>query len=59
MQGEHNALVLTELGYDPAEIERLAQVGALVDNFAAVMIASVFGAAPVPTPTVDPDADRP
>jgi crotonobetainyl-CoA:carnitine CoA-transferase CaiB-like acyl-CoA transferase len=59
MQGEHNAVVLTDLGYDPAEIERLTQVGALVDNFAAVMIANVLSAAPVPTATVDPDADRP
>ncbi len=59
MQGEHNAEVLTELGYGRAEIARLTRVGALIDNFAAVMIANVLGAAAVPTPTVDPDTVRP
>ena len=43
MQGEHNEVVLAELGYDRSAIERLQLSGALVGNAAARMIANVFG----------------
>ena len=46
MQGEHNADILGELGYDQAEIDRLTASGALIDNAAARMIATVVGTAP-------------
>lgn len=42
MQGEHNAEVLAELGYDRAEIDRLAACGTLIDNAAARMIANLL-----------------
>ena len=46
MQGEHNADILGELGYDRAEIDLLTASGALIDNAAARMIANVLGTSP-------------
>lgn len=45
-QGEHNAEVLAELGYDPARIERLAASGVVIDNAAARMISNLLTAPP-------------
>lgn len=45
MQGEHNADVLTELGYSQADIDELRATGALVGNNAAAMIERITGAA--------------
>jgi crotonobetainyl-CoA:carnitine CoA-transferase CaiB-like acyl-CoA transferase len=42
-QGEHNAEICGELGIDPDEIARLEASGALVGNFAAILIARVMG----------------
>lgn len=42
LQGEHNAEVLKDMGYDNSSIEQLAGSGVLVGNFASMMIASVM-----------------
>jgi crotonobetainyl-CoA:carnitine CoA-transferase CaiB-like acyl-CoA transferase len=43
LQGEHNAEICGELGYDEATIAQFEASGALVGNFAAQMIATVLG----------------
>lgn len=49
LQGEHNAQVLAELGYDAGAIAEMETSGVLVGNFASVMIASVMGQVGEPT----------
>ena len=53
LQGEHNIDVLTELGYSRSDIDRLDAAGALVGNFAEMMIASVLGSVASNSPTSD------
>ncbi len=42
LQGENNVEVLKSLGYDDGAIQSLEASGALVGNFASIMIASVM-----------------
>jgi len=55
LQGEHNAEVLKDMGYDNSSIEQLAGSGVLVGNFASMMIASVMDQMATDTPE---DADN-
>jgi len=43
LQGEHNAAVCAEIGLNAEDVKTLTDKGALVDNFAAKMIAHVMG----------------
>jgi len=54
LQGEHNAEVLEGLGYRADQIDQLAASGALVGNFASMLISKVLGAEARPDPSSTP-----
>lgn len=56
MQGEHNAEILAELGYGEKAVSDMEASGALVGNFASMMIASVMGQVSAQTEESDHDA---
>ena len=58
LQGEHNLEVLTSLGYSEDAINRLQDDGALVGNFASMMIASVMAQMPQAAPEAEDAEDK-
>lgn len=54
LQGEHNAEVLEELGYRADQIDQLAASGALVGNFAPMLISKVLAGEARPEPPSTP-----